>query len=63
MEMCVRWQKLLLGEEQPGEAGAGRGVGRVVTEAEQRGGPEIETELCWRQQEIGTAQRRLCGGC
>lgn len=54
---------MLLRKEQPGEAGAGRGAGREVTEAEQREGQEAEIELCWRQQEIETAQRRLCGGC
>lgn len=61
--MCAGWQKLLLRKEQPGEAGADRKAGRTVTEAEQRGGPEAEIEVCWRQQEIETAQRRLCGGC
>lgn len=54
---------MLLRKEQPGEAGADRKAGRTVTEAEQRGGPEAEIEVCWRQQEIETAQRRLCGGC
>lgn len=46
MEMCVRWQKLLLGKEKLGEAGAGRGACRAATEAEQRGGPETEIKLC-----------------